>query len=412
MTKGALQGIKIIDLTTRLAGPFGTMLFSDQGAEVIKIESPKLGDMARYAGPFLPQDKEKRYAGYFQSVNRNKKSVVLDLKSEQGKEILLQLIKTADALFENFAEGTMERMGLSYDFLKTINPKLVYGALRGFGDSRTYPSPYNKYPAYDVVAQAMGGMMSITGPDAQTPTKVGPGVGDTIPGMLLAFGVLSAIHHAQKTGEGQFVDIAMADAVLYTSERIVYQHSITKKVPVSTGNMHPFQSPFGIFKAKDGHVAIAAMEQKSFNKMCTALGAVDMLEEERFKNFVDRRAHRNELEERLNKITSQFTKAELMDRLGGLIPFGPVMKMDEIKNDPHFMARDMVQSLEIADLDAKIEVAGNPIKMSVTEVKQFQRAPLHGEHNEEILKEAGVSDDAIRNTIPAPLDVDQQLKRV
>jgi len=412
MNKGALEGIKIIDLTTRLAGPFGTMLFADQGAEVIKIESPKMGDLSRFAGPFLPNDTKKQFAGYFQSVNRNKKSVVLDLKSEEGKSILLELIKDADALMENFAEGTMDKLGLSFDFLKTINPRLVYGALRGFGAKYNIPSPYVKYPAYDVVAQAMGGMMGITGPDAGTPVKVGPGLGDTIPGMLLAFGTLSAIHHARQSGEGQFVDVAMADSILYATERIVYQHSITQKVPQTTGNMHPFQSPFGIFETKDGHIAIATPEQKLFNTLCETLDAKDMLEDDKFKSFADRRANRDELELQLNEITKQLSKEELMQKLGGVIPIGPVMKMDEIKSDPHFIAREMIYPLEIPELHTQIEVAGNPIKMSGTSIKKFNRAPVHGEHNEEILSAIGIDKEVIDKIKPEPIDIDKLLKGV
>jgi len=409
MNKGALAGIKIIDLTTRLAGPFGTMLFADQGAEVIKIESPKLGDLARFAGPFLPNDVKKQYAGYFQSINRNKKSIVLDLKSEVGKSIFLELLKDADALMENFAEGTMDKLGLSFDFLKTVNPKLVYGALRGFGASNNLHSPYNKYPAYDVVAQAMGGMIGITGPNPNTPVKAGPGLGDAIPGMLLAFGTLSAIHHARLSGEGQFVDVAMVDAILFASERIVYQHSMTNKVPHSTGNMHPFQSPFGIFETKDGHIAIATPEQKLFNTLCVALEAKTLLDDEKFSSFANRRANRDELEHQLNEITKQFSKKELMQKLGGVVPVGPVMKMDEIKNDPHFIAREMIYTLEVPELEAQIDVAGNPIKMSNTSINRFVRAPLHGEHNEEILTAIGISKGVIEKIKPKPIDIDKFL---
>ena len=203
MSFGALSDIKIIDLTQMLAGPYGTMMLADHGAEVIKVESPS-GDMTRPGGPFHPDDREKTHGGYFQSVNRNKKSIVLDLKTDAGRSALKTLIKDADAITENFRAGVMDKLGLSYESLREINPKLVYGTLRGFGDPRTGASPYVDWPAFDVVAQAMGGIMGITGPDADHPTKVGPGVGDIIPGMMLAFGVLSAIHHARRTGQGQF----------------------------------------------------------------------------------------------------------------------------------------------------------------------------------------------------------------
>jgi len=410
MSFGALKDLKIIDLTTRLSGPFGTMLFSDQGAEVIKVEPPKMGDIARLVGPFLPNDEKKNFSGYFHSINRNKKSIVLDLKTPEGKAVLLSLLKDADAIIENFKEGTMEKLGLSYEYLQSINPKLVYGALRGFGDSRTKTSPYAKFPSYDVIAQAMGGLMGVTGPDAETPIKAGPGLGDILPGMLLAFGVLSAIHHAKATGQGQFVDIAMADAVLYASERIVYQHSITNKVPQSTGNMHPFLSPFGLFEAKDGHITIAAPDDSLFEKLCKALGAMEMLEEEKFRNAVNRRAHRVELEQRLNALTKKYTKLELMDRLGGLVPNGPVLKMDEIKSNPHFVAREMIVPVAIPELDAAIDVVGVPIKMSATPGKIKERAPMHGEHTEEVLRAAGIEETTIQKIKHKPVDFSQFLK--
>ena len=410
MSFGALKDIKIIDLTTRLSGPFSTMLFADQGAEVIKVEPPKMGDVTRLVGPFLPNDEKKNHSGYFHSINRNKKSIVLDLKTPEGKAILLTLLKDADAVIENFKEGTMEKLGLSYEKLHTLNPKLVYGALRGFGDSRTKASPYAKYPSYDVIAQAMGGLMGVSGPDAQTPIKAGPGLGDILPGMLLAFGVLSAIHHAKATGQGQFVDIAMADAVLYASERIVYQHSITKKVPQSTGNMHPFLSPFGLFEAKDGHITIAAPDDSLFEKLCKALDATAMLSDAKFSKAVNRRDNRVELEERLNALTKKFTKQELMDRLGGLVPNGPVMNMEEIKADAHFQAREMVVPVDIPELDAAIDIVGVPIKMSETPGEIKQRAPFHGEHTEEVLRAAGVDEETIQKVKHTRVDFSRFLK--
>jgi crotonobetainyl-CoA:carnitine CoA-transferase CaiB-like acyl-CoA transferase len=184
---GALSDIRIIDLTQMLAGPYGTMVLADHGAEVIKIEGLD-GDVTRSAGPYRDGDNVQALGGYFQSVDRNKRSVCLDLKTEEGKRIFKELVKTADAVTENFRAGVMDRLGLSYETLREINPRLVYGALRGFGDRRTGHSPYQDWPAYDVVAQAMGGVMAITGPDAAAPTKVGPGIGDIVPGIMLGFG--------------------------------------------------------------------------------------------------------------------------------------------------------------------------------------------------------------------------------
>ena len=208
MSFGALSSIRVLDLTQMLAGPYGTMMLADHGAEVIKIEPPK-GDMTRNGGPFTESDTQRTHGGYFQSVNRNKRSVMLDLKSEEGKAAFLELVKSADAVTENFRVGVMDKLGLGYEVLREVNPKIVYGCLNGFGDPRTGASPYAKWPAFDVVAQAMGGIMAITGPDPQTPTKIGPGVGDIVPGMFLAFGVLAAVHKARETGAGQFVDVSM-----------------------------------------------------------------------------------------------------------------------------------------------------------------------------------------------------------
>ena len=217
---GALQDLRIIDLTQMLAGPYGTMMLADHGAQVIKIEPPE-GDMTRKAGPFREDDAQKVLGGYFQSVDRNKLSVCLDLKTQGGRAAFKVLVRDADAVTENFRAGVMERLGVGYEVLRDINPRIVYGALRGFGDTRTGASPYVDWPAFDVVAQAMGGIMAITGPDGRTPTKVGPGVGDIIPGMMLAFGVLAAVHHARRTGQGQFVDVSMVDAVLAVCERTI-----------------------------------------------------------------------------------------------------------------------------------------------------------------------------------------------
>ena len=222
------------------------MVLADHGAQVTKIEPPE-GDVTRGAGPFRDGDNVRAVGGYFQSVDRNKRSICLDLKSEDGKRIFKELVRDADAVTENFRAGVMERLGLSYEVLRDINPRLVYGALRGFGDRRTGASPYHDWPAFDVVAQAMGGMMAITGPDPQTPTKVGPGVGDIVPGLMLGFGVLAAVHHARRTGEGQFVDVSMVDGVLAVCERMIWQHSVQGLTPGPEGNHHPFLCPFGMF---------------------------------------------------------------------------------------------------------------------------------------------------------------------
>ncbi|KUO53701.1 MAG: formyl-CoA transferase [Sphingomonadales bacterium BRH_c3] len=386
---GALSDIQIIDLTQMLAGPYGTMMLADHGATVIKVEPPH-GDLTRPGGPFRADDTQRVLGGYFQSIDRNKLSVVLDLKTEEGREALKALVRDADAVVENFRAGVMDRLGLGYETLKELNPRLVYGALRGFGDVRTGASPYLEWPAFDVVAQAMGGIMAITGPDAETPTKVGPGVGDIIPGMMLGFGVLAAIHHARRTGEGQFVDVAMTDAVLAVCERMVWQNSVQGAVPGPEGNHHPFLCPFGMFPAKDGFITVAAQQDSFFAILCNELDAPELMADPRYSSREGRTTNRLQLIREVGARSKQFTKSELMNRLGGKIPFGPVMNIDDISADAHFSARQMLVQVENPGT-APVTIAGVPIKMTLTPGQVARRAPLLGEHTRQLLIEAGLS---------------------
>jgi len=396
---GALSDVRVIDLTQMLAGPYATMVLADHGAHVVKVEPPS-GDVTRRGGPFRPEDTEKRLGGYFQSVNRNKRSVCLDLKTAGGRAALKALVRGADVVVENFRAGVMERLGLGYEELKSINPRLVYGALRGFGDARGGPSPYVDWPAYDVVAQAMGGIMAITGPDEATPTKVGPGVGDIVPGLMLAFGVLAAVHNARRTGVGQFVDVAMTDAVLAICERMVWQHSIQGITPGPEGNHHPFLCPFGIFPAQDGHVALAAHQDAFFGVLCDHLGARSLAADPRFADLSSRTANRRGLISELGAVTRQFSKAELMTRLGGVIPFGPVMDIAEIARDPHFRVRNMIVEVDQPGA-APIRIAGVPIKLCGTPGGVRRRSPLLGEDTRTCLEEAGLSPGEIEALIGA-----------
>ncbi|HYE45564.1 MAG TPA: CoA transferase [Caulobacter sp.] len=391
---GALRDIRVIDLTQMLAGPYGTMMLADHGADVVKVE-PLEGDVTRRGGPFLECDSQRVLGGYFQSVDRNKKSVCLDLKSSAGRDAFKALVRDADAVTENFRAGVMERLGLSYETLREINPKLVYGALRGFGDHRTGASPYVNWPAYDVVAQAMGGIMAITGPDPATPTKIGPGIGDIVPGMMLAFGVLAAVHHARRTGEGQFVDISMVDSMLAISERMVWQNSVQGLVPGPEGNHHPFLCPFGIFPAADGFITVAAHQDNFFKILCETIGAGDILTDPRFADQQLRTEHRRSLIEALNGHTRRFTKAQMMDSLGGRIPFGPVMNILEIEADPHFAAREMIVDVEQPGAGS-IRIAGVPIKMTATPGGVRRRSPLLGEDTRRQLARAGLSEAEIQ----------------
>ena len=398
---GALSDIRVIDLTQMLAGPFGTQMLADHGAEVIKIEPPQ-GDMTRPAGPFRRDDERKTHAGYFQSVNRNKKSIVLNLKCEEGKLALKRLVEKADVVCENFRPGVMEGLGLGYEALKKINPKIIYACLRGFGDPATGETSYTNWPAFDVVAQAMGGIMGITGPGPGSPTKIGPGVGDLIPGTLMAFGVLAALHERHRSGEGQLVDVAMVDAVLAFCERIVYQYSLNGVVPGPQGNGHPFQCPFGLYPAADGHVALATPQQSFFDTFCVLLDAPELKDDPRFNSFIGRQKNKPELEHLVSDLTAKFTKAELKKRLGGKIPFGPVMQIDEIFADSYFRSREMIVDIEQPGSANPVQVAGVPVKLSRTPGMVNKRGPYQGEHTEALLGALGLSEEQISAASTGP----------
>lgn len=398
--KGALDGIVVLDLTQMLAGPFVTMLLADQGARVIKIEPPG-GDATRLFGPFLAEQlavEEGGYGGYFGSTNRSKESIVLDLKQDAGRDILKRLVAKADILVENFRAGVMERLGLGYEVLAEINPRLVYGTIRGFGDPRTGRSPYADWPAYDVVAQAMGGIMGITStePGGQ-PTKIGPGVGDIVPAMQCTIGILAALHRAQATGKGQFVDVAMVDGVLALCERIVFQHSYDGTVPGPEGNSHPLLCPYGLFQAKDGWVAIGCPHDEFWRLLVKTIGRPELAEDARYTLTRDRIARRAEVEAIVTDWTSARTKEEIAAVIGGKIPFGPVRRVDEIFADPHTQVRGMLAEVTMPTKDGSRTgyVANTAIKLSATPGGVRSRAPLTGEHTTRILADFGFGSDEI-----------------
>jgi len=393
---GPLAGLRVLDFTQALAGPFCTMNLSDLGAEVVKVEALHGGDLTRNSGPFHEADAERRYSGYFQSINRGKKSIAVDLKSPAGVDLIKRLVPAFDVVVENFRGGVMDRLGLGYETLAALHPPLVYAAIRGFGDPRTGESPYGEWPAYDVVAQAMGGMMGITGPAGGPPTKVGPGVGDTVPALYLALGVVSAVLNARQTGVGQFVDVAMADAVLGVCERIVHQHTFADLVPGPEGNHHPFLLPFGVYPATDGFVAIACPGDPFFRALLHALDAAEVLDEAAFATPKARAANRAAVIERLSRLTAAFTKAELKARLGGVVPFGPVMTIEEIAHDGHFAARRMLEPIDCPGLPDTLRVAGQPIKFTRTPAGVRGRAPDLGQDTDAVLRAHFGDDDIAR----------------
>ncbi|GAB3572738.1 CoA transferase [Amycolatopsis endophytica] len=383
MTGGPLDGVRVVDLTHALAGPYTCMLLADLGADVLKVEPPA-GDMARRSGPFPAGDTMCAFGGYFQSVNRGKRSIVLDLKTREGVVALRQLVAEADVLVENFTHGVMERLGLSYETLAADNPRLVYAAVRGFGDVRSGKSPYLEWPAFDVVVQAMAGLMGITGTEDGDPIKVGPGIGDIYPGTMLALGVTSALYEARGTGLGQFVDVAMYDAILALCERIIYQHTYTGAVPRPEGNRHPLLSPFDILPAQDGWVAIAAPGDNRWRTLCDLIDRPDLGADPGLATNVLRVARRDEVFEALAGWTAGRTKDEILGVLGGQVPVGAVRDAAEITADPHVAARDMVIQLEHPGVSGTLGVAGQPLKFSRTPARPDTRAPLLDEHGADV----------------------------
>ncbi|GGC70015.1 CaiB/BaiF CoA transferase family protein [Chelatococcus reniformis] len=395
-SSGALAGLRVLDLTLMLAGPYAAMMLADQGADVIKVE-PLEGDYVRSVGPYHPDDRTRAFGGYFQSVNRNKQSIALNLKEPEGRQILLDLAATSDVLIENFRAGVMDRLDLSYETLSKANPRLVYGAVRGFGDHRTGESPYVSWPAYDVVAQAMGGLMGITGADDGTVAKVGPGVGDIVPAMFCAFGVLAAVYRARETGRGQFVDVSMVDSVLALCERIVYQHSYQGKIAGPEGHRHPFLTPFGIVPCKDGYVTLACHTDLFWSRFCALIGRPECATDACFATEDARRRNADGTYAIVSEFTTRHTKHELMERLGGKVPLGPVYDVAEIRADDHFAARRMIVELPHPGCSEPLAIAGVPVHMTETPGGVWKRAPMLSEHAETVLDSIGLGGERLED---------------
>ena len=380
---GPLAGLRVVDVTQVLAGPFCGMLLADLGADVIKVEPPS-GDVSRSWGPHVAP--AEPYGGYFASVNRNKRSVCLDIKTAAGRAALLDLLGTSDVLLENFRVGVMERLGLSFEVLHERFPRLTYAAIRGFGDPRTGRSPHADEPAFDIIVQAMGGIMSITGADADHPMKVGPGVGDIFPAALAAVGILAAVHETARTGVGRFVDVGMYDAVLALSERIIYQHSITGESPRPQGNSHPLLCPYGVVRTSTGAVAIAAPSDRHWRLLATIMGSQELADDARFATNAARLAVSAQVYELIETWSMRIETGEVVRLLAGKVPCGPVWSAADIVSDPHVAARRMVVDVEHPS-GGTVAVAGRAIKFAGEAETPLRRAPLLGEHTAEVREE-------------------------
>lgn len=386
---GPLADIRILDLTQALAGPFGTALLGDLGADVIKVEPPR-GDMSRALPPY-PRDREGcDYGGYFASINRSKRSVLIDLKTEDGRRALLDLVEHADAVVENANVGVMDRLGVGYDALKERNPKIVYAAIRGFGDPRTGESPYANWPAYDVVAQSMGGLVAINGPADGLGMPAGTSIGDIFPGTLMALGVISAVHAARVSGQGQFLDVGMYDALLSLCELIVWNYSYEKKVVTPRGSGHPMLCPFDVFPAKDGAISIAAPGANHWEALCEAMGRKDLIDDERTDNVLRRAKNRAFTIETISEWTRTHTRREIVEQLGGKVPVGPVQTSADIFEDPHVEARNMLPEVDLPGENDPVQLPGTPIHFTGTPAGIHRRPPKLGEHSDEIFRELGV----------------------
>lgn len=391
---GALNGVRALDVTQAFAGPFCAQLLADHGADVIKVESPE-GDVNRMLGPRPDDDTIRSYAALFQHCNRNKRGIVLDLKSDAGREALKRLVAQADVLIENFRAGVMERLGLGYDVLREINPKLVYTSVRGYGDRAGGVSPYMSYPAVDMIAQAYGGVMSITGPDADHPTKIGGGYGDTIPGLWAAFATVTALHEAQRSGQGQYVDIAMADTILAMCEGVSTFYGYNGIVPRPTGNRLPDIVPFGTVRIKDGFAALAVPPGRGWAEFCTLIGQPELATDPDFATISARARNAARTYAVVEDFTMRHTKQELMEIFGGKIPFSPIMDAADIHADPHYAAREMLVGIEHPGSAQRVTTIGVAAKLSRTPGQVARRAPMLGEHTEEVLAEAGFDTDEI-----------------
>lgn len=389
MSNGPLHGLRVLDLTQALAGPYCTMLLADLGADVMKVEPPS-GDMTRFPGPFTEEDTERAYGGYFASINRGKRSIVLDLKDDTDRAALIEIARTVDVVVENSRTGVMDRLGVGYETLAQANPKLVYAAIRGFGDPRTGESPYAEWPAYDIVAQAMGGLVSVTGSSEGEVMKCGPSVGDIFAGTLNAVGLLAAVIDARATGTGQFVDVAMYDAVLSLCEGAAYSYSYSGRVPRPTGNGHPVIAPFDVFPTADGQCAIGTPSDQMFQLLCDSMGRSELGDDERFRGGFDRLVNRAALNEELIAWTTTMSTNDIVELLGGRVPVGPVNDIEAIAADPHVSAREMLVDVEQPDGSRPVTLVGQAIKMTKSHTGIRTRPPRLGEHTAAILDEAGI----------------------
>jgi len=376
---GPLSGLRVLDLTRVLAGPTCTQMLGDLGAEVIKIERPEAGDDTRgFAPPFWPETKE---SAYFIGVNRNKKSVTVDIAKPEGQALILKLLESCDILAENFKVGALAKYGLGYEQLKERFPRLIYCSITGFGQT----GPYAPRPGYDALIQAMGGIMSLTGEPNGSPQKAGVPVADLFAGLYGFIGILAALNHRTATGQGQQIDIGMLDTHVAWLANQGMNYLSTGENPPRLGNQHPNISPYQEFPTKDGYLILAVGNDPTFERFCKAFGQEHLLADERFATNPKRVANRDLVTQTLTPLMKSRTTTEWVDALEALkIGCGPINTLKDVFADPHVQARNMTLEMEHGS-GATVKVIANPVKLSATPPTYRSAPPVLGEHTDAVL---------------------------
>lgn len=381
---GPLAGIKVLDLSRVLAGPYCTMTLGDLGADVIKVESPGGSDDTRHWGPPF----QNNVSAYYLCANRNKRAITVNLKSEKGRQIIKDLVKQSDVLIHNFKYGTMEKWGLDYDSLKSINPGLVYCGITGFGKT----GPYKHLPGYDFVIQAMSGLMSITGTEESGPMKVGVAISDVLTGMNAVIGILAALNERNQSGLGQSIDLALFDSQVSALVNVASNYLVSGKVPKRLGNEHPNIVPYQTFKTKDREMAIAVGNDGQFQRMCLAMGLDSLPSDERFLTNEKRLENREVLTSILSDAFKQENASHwqsLLNQAG--VPCGPINDMEAVFDEEQIHARNMLVEVDHPEA-GKVSLVGSPLHYSRTPVSVRKPPPMVGEHTEEVLKELGLKE--------------------
>ena len=377
-----LEGVTVLDLTRVVAGPYCTMILADMGARVIKIENPADPDYTRDFAPYFV-DGDKKMSGFFAQYNRNKEAITLNLKDPQAKEILKEMVKKADILVENYRAGIMDKLGVGYSVLKEINPKLVYAALSGYGQT----GPYAKNPSYDNNGQALSGLWSINGMPGQ-PTRMGTIIGDLASTLFGAIGTLGAYIHAKETGEGQMVDISQLDSSLALTENAVANYTVGGEIQKPLGNDHPLCRPYGMFKAKDGYIYFGGYTDKFWKVTCEFFGEPELLTDPEIDTMPKRfeiDTYNRKVLPKVNEWFSRYTCQELQDALADKVPLSPIHSIDQVLVDPQLNHRNMFIDYTFGNQTAKL--FGTPIKLSATPCDTSGKAPEMGEHNDKIYNE-------------------------